>query len=1198
MSITRTRDNALENLEDIASLHGLLDSLTDAVCLTGLNGQIIWANQAEQKLLGYSLNELVGQPLAKFHADDTVINKLYNEFLRNPAAYNNQLELTARLVAKDGRVINVRKSVRAVCRDNRLSHFQCISSELKDGKSTQLDDALSRMQERYDALLDQVASIVWCSDSDGRFVVRQKSWEEYTGQSFIEYENFGWLNVIHVDDRGTLDKAWRNARATNGRYAVEIRFWNQNEGCFRYCRVNGRPLLDRDGEVREWIGTITDIDSEKRAEKNRSRLVSIVNSSSDAIIGKNSDAIITEWNKAAETLFGYKENEIIGKHASILLPPNRKEEVGMIHDRLRKGETFRLESVRLRKDGSSVPLSLSYSPVVSKNGEMIGTAIIARDISERRAASEKIKSLNTELSRRVEELQKVLDVASVGVVVAHNADCTDVSLNGALRESLGITSDREFVADSVRYLVQGKEIDDTDLPLVVAAREGVQLTNVELDVLRHDGRLVNFLQSAAPLFDDCGNVRGSVGVFIDITDQRRVEEGLRKNAQQVRKILDNLYTYVCVLSPCGTMLEVNRALLERSRIEAADVLNRKFESTFWWSYSPSVKRRIKAAIDKAASGKNVRFDVAMRVSDGELVTVDFMIAPLFDDEGKVSYLVPSAVDVSEQKKMESRLRVTEKEFREFAEAIPQVMWAADASGNPIYFDRSSHQGPGARVKTSMVSNSWIARIHKDDRALFEAGWKKAVSSGEHVRCEYRLKDRSGEYRTHIGEIIPIKDLAGKIKRWIGTSTDIDDLKKVSEQLKIAKDEAEKINQAKTLFLGKMSHELRTPLGSIIGFTDLVESTGGLNYQQEQALETIRRNGSLLLQIIDDLLDLSKIEAGKLTVAKEECSLVQMLRDIRSVMALEAKRKNVKFIMEGVSSLPQKIIGDINRIKQVLLNVTGNAVKFTEPNGEVRLSAKFVNGNSAVGQCDAVEFRVIDTGIGMTQDQVDKLFKVFSQGDDKVFKKFGGSGLGLELARSIARAMGGDVNLVKTELGVGSEFLITIPTGSLKNTSLVSLNEALSISELTNADRGKSISPQIEQKTKGYKALNGKRVLLAEDSAELQALAKFYLEHNGAKVDVVDNGSAAIEKALNSDFDVILMDLEMPEVDGRDATWILRTKGFDRPILALSAHALEDERNRCSEIGFTDYLTKPISHTQLTNHILRYTKTTEKKSPKR
>ncbi len=395
------------------------------------------------------------------------------------------------------------------------------------------------------------------------------------------------------------------------------------------------------------------------------------------------------------------------------------------------------------------------------------------------------------------------------------------------------------------------------------------------------------------------------------------------------------------------------------------------------------------------------------------------------------------------------------------------------------------------------------------------------------------------------------------------------LQMANETIERQKASAEAANDAKSQFLANMSHEIRTPLTAILGFAENLLDTELPAAERRSAAKTIVRNGEHLVQIINDILDLSKIEAGRMDVECLRFSPAQLISDVTSVMRVRANARHLSLQLSWLTPLPEFIETDPTRLRQILINLVGNAIKFTHE-GSVEVRVAMQQRDSA----SSLICSIVDTGIGMTPAQLGQLFQPFSQADQSTTRKFGGTGLGLSISRRLARMLGGDVT-VQSRPGRGSTFQVHIETGSLEGVRwLADPNEGIEASE---ADGNAETT-----------TLQG-HILLAEDSPDNQLLISAFLRKSGVEVTVAENGQVACDKALaasqaGTPFDVILMDMQMPVLDGYQATQQLRKSGYTFPIIALTANAMQSDRQRCFESGCNDYATKPINRQQLIQQI--------------
>ncbi len=392
------------------------------------------------------------------------------------------------------------------------------------------------------------------------------------------------------------------------------------------------------------------------------------------------------------------------------------------------------------------------------------------------------------------------------------------------------------------------------------------------------------------------------------------------------------------------------------------------------------------------------------------------------------------------------------------------------------------------------------------------------------------------------------DLAKLIASWVGVTVE----RVLSQQeLSVAKDAAESASRAKSAFVANMSHEIRTPLTAIIGYADSLTDPTLSGNDRAKAIKTVVRSSQHLAQVINDILDLSKIEAGQLQVECIDMSVADVLSEVESVMSMQARDKGLRFAVNYQFPLPERIVSDPMRFKQILLNLCSNAIKFTHT-GRIDVNV----GYDAYGR--RLIARVCDTGIGMSVEERQRLFKPFSQTDVSTTRRFGGTGLGLWISQQLAQKLGGAIDCV-SEKEVGSEFEVSVDVGRIApalatqfKSSTVAVSAAVLVPSLSGT------------------------ILLAEDSPDIQDLISFYANRTGATLTIVDNGQKAVERALTRDFDLVLMDMQMPLMDGLAAITLLRRSGYAKPIVSLTANAMREDRDNCLAAGADDFISKPVN----------------------
>ncbi len=380
----------------------------------------------------------------------------------------------------------------------------------------------------------------------------------------------------------------------------------------------------------------------------------------------------------------------------------------------------------------------------------------------------------------------------------------------------------------------------------------------------------------------------------------------------------------------------------------------------------------------------------------------------------------------------------------------------------------------------------------------------------------------------------------------------DDLMRIksAEKAKIEKETAEAANLAKSRFLAHMSHEIRTPLTAMLGFTDLAKDPIHSSDERAEFFEIIKRSGDHLLCVINDILDLSKVEDGNFEIELSEFNFREIISNVIALIEPGVKTKGLKISLKVDENLPKVMRSDSRLLQQIMLNLIGNAVKFTAL-GEITIGLEPSSSKSTF------TISISDTGLGIKPDEQTRLFQPFSQANASLNRKFGGTGLGLDLSRKLARLLGGDLILAQSTPGVGSTFNLNLPFQSLV---------------CSKGLRGKPVKAAISK----HQSSANMRVLVAEDTVDNQTLIKYFLKGSGIEPSFVNNGTQAVARANSNEFDAILMDIQMPEMDGYEATSILRKNGYLKPIIALTAHTFKEEQEKALLNGFTDFVSKPIS----------------------
>lgn len=583
---------------------------------------------------------------------------------------------------------------------------------------------------------------------------------------------------------------------------------------------------------------------------------------------------------------------------------------------------------------------------------------------------------------------------------------------------------------------------------------------------------------------------------------------------------------------------------------------------------------------------------AQRVrKDGSVFWANVVLTPLYEQDGKFAGFAKVTRDITQFKEAELRLRTLneelekrveartlelqrrENQLRTITNALPVLIAQLNREERFLFVNEAFCQRFG--ITSAEAIGKSFKELLGEDRYLPNEPHIRKVLCGDVTSYE-RESGRYGQNMILSITFVPEFNNQNEVIGFILLATDITKHKEIEADLKNAKEAAEVANTTKSAFLANMSHEIRTPLGAILGFSEMLVNQEISAEERLNCIEVIKRNGRLLSNVINDILDLSKVEAGKLQIDLMSVPFSEIIKEVESLLNLEATEKGIQLTVRTEGMLPNFIQTDLLRLRQILLNIVGNAVKFTR-RGFVDVAIKLITLPQGATK---LAFVVKDTGEGIPPDKFTRLFTSFTQADISTTRKFGGTGLGLVLSRKLASALGGDVVLISSTPGIGSTFMITIDPGDLQNTHFQKFKTHLPEPELlpTSVRLGN---------------LKDIRVLVVDDSIDNQILIKTFLAAAGAAVATANNGIEAVEKAATNNFSVILMDLQMPEMDGYEATKILRQRGYTLPIVALTAHAMKEERKRCLESGFDDHLTKPIDREALLQTLGSLTKNVSK-----
>ncbi len=782
---------------------------------------------------------------------------------------------------------------------------------------------------------------------------------------------------------------------------------------------------------------------------------------------------------------------------------------------------------------------------------------ILQQIGKQRSAANKLRETS-------ELTAAILDSSGEGIYgVDLDGNCTFA--NAACVRMLGYKDDGDLRGQNMHNLIHRPQHDETQFPdqhgNFYQTFEKGRSIHIDSEVLwRADGTSFPAEYWSRPLTIG-GQVTGAVASFMDVTQGRAAEIALQRSEERFDLAMQgssdglwdwNLETDEVYLSPrWKSMLGYDKDEIE-PHIDAALAL-----------IHPDDRQHVQDTIDGYLYGDAEQYEVEFRIQHKNQTYVHILsrgFAVRQENDGKPTRMVGTHVDMTDQKRNEEKLSL----FKTTLDQITDGVFMFRHETLEFFYTNQ-----GAVEQVGYTPDELLKMTVLDIKPDYdEEGFRELVNPLVHdelpsLRFETIHRQKGGKH-------IPVEvclqyiDSVDGSPHFVAVVRDISDRRKHEESLRSAKEEAERANRTKSDFLANMSHEIRTPLNGILGFTDLLLRAAETEGESVRHLQIIRSCGKNLLALINDILDLSKIEAGRMEFERERCSPHQIITEAISLLRVRALEKCINLEWCWQRGVPETIETDSVRLRQLLMNLIGNAIKFTE-SGSVALKASV----DAASAAPRLILEIRDTGIGIAPSHLDKIFQPFDQADGSITRQFGGTGLGLPISRHIAQGLGGDITL-ESEPGVGSVFRVTIDTGSLDGVRILDVPMA------------ESILPGTPTANRRAPNLQNARILLCEDGETNRELIGLVLSDAGADVTFAENGQAGVDavEEAESPFDVILMDMQMPVLDGYSATRRVRNLGWSTPIVALTAHAMRGDEKKCRDAGCSGYLTKPIDIDEL------------------
>ena len=932
----------------------------------------------------------------------------------------------------------------------------------------------------------------------------------------------------------------------------------------------------------------------------RDRRAAIVDASSDAIVAVSMSGTITSWNPAATHVFGYSSVEALGQPVAMLQPDDGEPSTpaGVLAEATHGSSKPAFEAVRRRRDGTAVDVSISASPLRDTKGRMIGLGLTIRDVSEQRVAQEALRELSAALEVKVEErtagleaarrdLQITLDwlresqafldrtgrVAGVGgweldvqtqqikwSAQVYRIHEVDPSRPPRLEQALNFYAPeaRPIVEEAVARAMADGTSWDLELPFVTATGRSIWVRSVG-EAESRDGKVVRLL-----------------GAFQDVSERHLVLEKLSRSNERFALASDSAGIGVWERDlASGSLLWDERTY----RLFGLDGEAGGDPANVWAERVHAddldrVTREMKACIAQRSD-----LDSEFRVvwPSGEIRHLKAAARVRQDEQGRSTSMIGVNIDITGRKRAELELGRAAALLRTVLESATEVAIVAVGTDGKVNLFNSGAERMLGYARDEVIGQRTSLEFHDADELCARA-LELSLETGRRVRTGLALIDPAALGRPHPwsyvrkdGSHVPVSlsvtamhNADGECFGYLGVAHDVTQQVQYEASLKEAVRLAEHANLAKSQFLANMSHEIRTPMNAVIGLSYMLGHTS-LDATQADFLDKIKLASKSLLGVINDILDLSKIEAGELHIESAAFSLARLLRDLEAVMHLHADAKQIAFGVESPPDLAPALVGDSLRLQQILTNLLANAVKFTSEGG-VRLVVHQLSSSDGVAE---LRFEVHDTGIGIADADAARLFEPFAQADTSTTRRFGGTGLGLSIVRQLAHMMGGRVGLESTP-GRGSTFWVELRLA-------VAADDAI-------------VDDSLHSASGTTRRLPGVRVLVVDDSQVNLDVARHILELAGASVAVASNGQQAVDRLRMSPgaFDVVLMDVQMPVLDGHAATRCIRGElGLTTlPIIALTAGALTSQHEQALAAGMDDFVSKPFDPHDVIDRIRR------------
>jgi PAS domain S-box-containing protein len=901
-----------------------------------------------------------------------------------------------------------------------------------------------------------------------------------------------------------------------------------------------------------------------------------------AIFTTDLGGLVNSWNVGAEKIFGYRFAEILHQSADRLWTPEDRSKGLPAKELEMAARDGRAPDDRwhLKKDGSRFFANGTTRALHDASGELIGFAKICRDVTDQWQAEHDLAEARSQILAAEEtekrRLKSIFE-SSPSFMATLRGPCHVFEqandrfyqmagrrelIGRPVREAMPELADQGFIQLLDQVFTTGEPFIGRGMRVLLARETGKEAEECYLDFVYQ------------PVLEPDGSISGVFVNGVDLTQRLRAEWELETITAQRRLAKDTSPLGWWRLDIASNQIHWDDRLKSIFALRKAAISDSDIKKLIHPDDVEIVENAFAAAVHPETAEP---FMIEYRIihPDGSVHWVLTRGEATFktDETGRHAISIAgNAADITQLKKTQSAIFESELRFRQLADAMPQIVWQASATGVVDYFNQRWTDYTG--VPAGEIGDAtWAPAIHRHDLGRIQELWNHSVATGTPYEAEYRFRRASdGEYRWHLARALPIKDSEGKIIRWFGTNTDIHENRQLQERNqelldseRAARAEAEKASRMKDEFLATLSHELRTPLSAILGWSQILRSGKANQAHIELGLETIERNAHAQLKIIEDLLDMSRIISGKVQLKVEHADLATIVLAAVQTMTPAADAKNIQIIPK-ISSPPHLIGGDPNRLQQIFWNLLSNAVKFTPTGGTIEIFMEKSDSHS--------EVRVTDNGEGISPEFLPYVFDRFQQEDASITRRHGGLGIGLAIVKQLVELHGGNVHAESTGANQGSTFVVKIPCAP-PEIEPASEKIARSPSKLPSSHLSNATTPT---------TLDGLKILVIDDEPDARALLRQLLENLNATVFAAGSAKEGFEMLRQYRPDLLVSDIGMPGEDGYSLIRKIRAlspaDGGTTPAIALTAYARPEDRSRAFAAGFQHHVTKPLNTHEL------------------